>query len=248
MNSLSSSEGAQPVLPVTERMQLMVDRWQTTADARAIFLNCYLLMTRNMIKAVEAGEFYDATWVSELLHRFAEFYFDALVLYEQDPDAAPSVWRITHQAAAQHELLTIQNLMLGVNAHINYDLVLAVVEMLEHEWPTLTPNQRHQRYADHRHVNEVIARTINSVQDEVICRLAPAFYLIDRASGPLDEWLTERLICQWRDTVWHYAERFLNCETADERETLRLEVEQSTLQCANTILLTENIPLLRSLF
>ena len=39
---------------------------------------------------------------------------------------------IVHQprgAASQTETLVLQNLLLGINAHINYDLVLTLVEM-----------------------------------------------------------------------------------------------------------------------
>ena len=44
---------------VAERMQTQVEQWQAAADRRAVFLNCYLLMTSNMLEAVEAGEFHD---------------------------------------------------------------------------------------------------------------------------------------------------------------------------------------------
>src|SRR5829696_2723278 len=141
-----------PEPDLVERMQSKVDAWQVDADERAIFLSCYLLMTRNMLVAVEEGEFYDSTWVRSLLHRFAQHYFNALDAYNQDPDSTLKVWRVAHQSAASGEMLVMQNLMLGINAHINYDLVFAVVEMLEDEWPTLSPEQRHARYLDHSHV------------------------------------------------------------------------------------------------
>jgi hypothetical protein len=179
---------------VTERMRGMVEAWRTAQDTRHIFLNCYLLMTSNVLTALDQGEFQDPVWVRQLLHNFAGYYFVALDAYEQDANHAPQVWRITHQAAAQSDLLVIQNLMLGVNAHINYDLVLTLVDMLENEWPHLSPAQREARYVDHSHVNQVIGSTIDTVQDEVICRLAPAFSLLDQALGPVDEWVTRRMI------------------------------------------------------
>lgn len=232
---------------LVELMQSKVDTWQVDADARAIFLSCYLLMTRNMFAAIEQGEFYDSTWVRSLLHRFAQHYFNALDAYSQDPDSTLKVWRITYQAAARADLLVIQNLMLGINAHINYDLVFALVEMLEGEWPTLSSAQRHARYVDHSHVNKVIGRTIDTVQDQVISRLTPAFFLVDKALGPLDEWMTERLISTWRDTVWNQAVRILTCHTADDREALRIEVEQVAMSRAAAILITENLAALNDL-
>ena len=204
-------------------------------------------MTRNMFAAIEQGEFYDATWVRLLLHRFAQHYFNSLDAYDQDPDSTLKVWRVAHQSAASGDLLVIQNLMLGINAHINYDLVFAVVELLEEEWPTLSPAQQHARYVDYSHVNKVLGRTIDTVQDEVISRLTPAFFLLDTALGPLDEWMTERLITSWRDTVWDQAMRILACHAADDREALRVEVEQITLLRSAAILIAGNFATLDDL-
>jgi hypothetical protein len=227
-------------------MQALVGNWHSVADTRAIFLNCYLLMTRNVLLALDAGEFRDAEWVRSLLERFAEHYFVALDAYSKAPESAPKVWRITHEAAARSDLLVLQNLMLGVNAHINYDLVFALVEMLEEEWPTLTNAERQARYADHSHINHVIGRTIDTVQDDVICRLAPAFFLVDSVFGAVDEWMTAKLIALWRDTVWNYATQIL--ATAGERERLRLEVEEVTMRRAEAILAPNSTATLRSLF
>lgn len=232
---------------VLVRMQGMVDSWQVVADTRAIFLNCYLLMTRNMLAAVDAGEFHDDKWVNHLLHRFADYYFDAAVAYDKDPASASAVWRTTFYAAAQTNLSVIQNLLLGVNAHINYDLVLALAEMLRDEWPTLTQEQRLARYADHCHVNDVIASTIDAVQDQVICPLAPAFSLIDMLFGPADEWIAKQVIIRWRDTVWQNALGIVACGGMDERETLRTEVEELTLRRARALLEVQNLTLLGEL-
>ena len=232
---------------VLVRMQDMVDSWQAATDARSIFLNCYLLMTRNMLAAINAGEFHDAEWAGRLLHRFAEYYFDAAVAYDKDPASASAVWRTTFHAAAQTRLSVIQNLLLGINAHINYDLVLALAEILRDEWPTLSQEQRLARYADHCHVNEVIASTIDAVQDQVIGPLAPSFSLVDLLFGPADEWIAKQLIVRWRDTVWHNALGILACSGLDERETLRIAVEDLALRRAHALLETQNLTLLGEL-
>src|SRR4030065_45099 len=104
-------------------MQTRIRQWEEASDQRAIFLTCYLMMTRNMLSAISQHEFNDAAWVDQLLHRFAEYYFVALEAYEQDPAAAPSVWRLAHNTTQDPSALALQNLLLGVNAHINYDLV-----------------------------------------------------------------------------------------------------------------------------
>lgn len=76
-------------------------------------------MTRNMLAAIKSGEFNDSVWVSILLHRFADYYFDALSAYEQESEHTPAVWLRVHNAALSEDTLILQNLLLGINAHIN---------------------------------------------------------------------------------------------------------------------------------
>lgn len=223
--------------PVTERMASLINDWEQTADRRAIFLRCYLLMTRNMLAAVDGGIFHDCAWVHGLLHRFADYYFDALVAYEQEAAQTPAVWQHVHDVAAAKEAQVLQHLLLGVNAHINYDLVLTLVETLEPEWAQLTAAERSRRYADHCRVNDIIGATVDAVQDDVIETEAPEMDLVDVLLGPVDEWLISTLITRWRDEVWEHALEMLARPDAQQRERKRLQIEARTQRRARAILL-----------
>lgn len=217
-------------------MDNRVQEWQACGDRRAIFLDCYLRMTRNMLAALAAGEFHDGAWVDRLLCRFADYYFDALAAYDRTDPATPPVWRIAHDAAALPGTMTLQNLLLGVNAHINYDLVLTLVEVLAPEWDTLAEVDRHTRYVDYTYVNDVIARTIDVVQDEIIERATPALRLVDDLLGPVDEWVTEKVIVDWREEVWRHAVAMLAATDHAERASQRSAVEAATLRRADLLL------------
>lgn len=223
---------------VTARMSDLIQGWEAAADRRGIFLRCYLLMTRNMLAAVDAGDFHDCRWVNALLHRFADYYFDALVVYDEERERAPAVWQHTHDLAGRDDVQVLQHLLLGVNAHINYDLVLTLVEMLEPEWERLTPQERAARYVDHCHVNDIIAATIDAVQDDVIEPAAPQMDVVDKLLGPLDEWLISHLITRWRQEVWERARAML-ARPAQQREELRSALEDVTQRRARAILLQE---------
>ena len=231
----------------TDHMRRLIDTWRRTADRRAIFLDCYSRMTANMLLALEQGAFQDAAWVEELLHRFAGYYFDALTCYEQDGASAPLVWQIVHDTTRQTGVHALQHLLLGVNAHINYDLVLTLVDLLDHEWTSHSEAMRALRFADHCHVNRVIARTIDAVQDDVLEPCDPALDHVDRWLGRLDEWLIARLIARWRHEVWHNAAAILGAAAGAERAALRRQVETTTLQRARAILLAGTVADLRCL-
>jgi hypothetical protein len=223
--------------PVIDRMQELVNQWEQAGDRRADFLICYHLMTSNMLAAIQAGEFHDPRWVEALLEHFAEYYFVALDDYELDSAGTPAVWRLTFDTATQDQVLVLQNLLLGINAHINYDLVLALVDMLDPEWTSLSPERRQVRYEDHRHVNDIIGRTVDSVQDQVVKPGLPAMRVVDALFGPMDEWMASRLISHWRESVWDAATRMLDCIVSEEREALRTDIEAEALRRARAILI-----------
>jgi hypothetical protein len=218
--------------PVIDHMQERIDRWEQSNDRRSVFLRCYALMTRNMLDAVDAGEFIDSAWVSRLLEHFAGYYFDALDAYEAGADRAPEVWRCTHDAARRSNTPTISLLLLGVNAHINYDLVLAVADLLEPEWPSLSHERRRARYEDYCRVNDIIGRTIDRVQDDILEKREPIMAVIDVLFGPADEWLVSRGITHWRETVWGHAVQRVETPEAARREVLRQEVEDTAMRWA----------------
>lgn len=225
-----------PTDPILEQMQAYIDGWEQIGDNRRVFLTCYAMMTANMLRAVKDGEFHDGVWVNKLLRHFAMYYFEALEAYNQDPQVAPKVWRIAFDAAQNPRLQALQYLLLGVNAHINYDLVLALSDVLEPEWESLSPEQRRLRHADHCQVNTIIGRTIDGVQDQVIERFSPLMELVDRLMGTMDEWLISRLISEWREQVWQHALERLGA-TPTEREGLLNTVEANCLKIADSMLL-----------
>jgi len=192
------------------------------------------LMTTSMMVALERGEFYDTVWVKKLLHHFADYYFESLTCYDCG-DLTPKVWDYAHKSTLNTNLSELQFLILGVNAHINYDLVLALHDLLKPEWHALSETQQKLRYEDHIHVNLVIAKTIDRVQDEILEPLNPALDWIDRLFGRMDEYLISRLITNWREEVWENSQKLLQIETPEAREVFRVELEKEVLHRSDII-------------
>ncbi|MBE2224900.1 MAG: hypothetical protein IAF02_25390 [Anaerolineae bacterium] len=221
--------------PTLAHMQTQTQQWQETADDKALFLRCYFMMTRNVLTAVNHHEFNDPIWVSNLLDLFANYYFVALSAYENDPASAPLVWQVAHNAAKNPTINAMQKLLLGVNAHINYDLVLTLVDMLEMEWESHTEEMRNGRYADHCHINQIIGSTIDAVQDEVLEPAMPILDSVDKLLGPLDEKIILHLITHWREKVWHNATTLLTIPDTQDRHIFIAKVEQEALQTGKYI-------------
>lgn len=223
-------------IPLLQRMNQQIENWEQTGDQRAIFLRCYTLMSENMINAIAQQRFQDAFWVEMLLRRFADYYFDALYLYNLQHDTTPAVWRETHDATKQGRLHVMQNLLLGINAHINYDLALTLYDILHGEWMFLSTEQQQARFKDHCYVNKIIAETIDSVQDSIIEKEDARLKIVDYLMGRTDEWLLSRLISGWRKSVWEAAQQLLAAKNPEAYQEIRKEMETHTLHRARQIL------------
>lgn len=220
--------------PVLDRMHEYVESWKASKDRRHVFLSCYHLMSSNMVQALESQEFHDPVWVQKLLHRFADYYFDNLRCFDCG-DRTSKVWQNAHLAAKETDLSELQLLIVGVNAHINYDLVFALYDLLKPEWESLSEEKKHLRYEDHCHVNKVIAKTIDRVQDEILEPDNPTLEWVDRLFGRMDEFLISKLITKWRDDVWENTQHLLTMDSEKEKELFRKKIESDVIQLEKTI-------------
>jgi hypothetical protein len=233
MSGAGLSWNEAPVL--IERMSSLIDRWSAEEDRRDVFLRCYRMMTVNMHEAIDRGEFSDGPWVATLLQRFAGYYFDALEQWERGPTLAPPVWQLAHESTRLSDAAAWRHLLLGVNAHINFDLVLTLQELLDAEWSGLSATQRTRRYEDYCRVNAIIAATIDAVQDQILAPDIPFSALLDRVLGRLDEYIISRVITSWRDQTWENAVLMLDNPDPAERELIIRRVEADSLRLAGRI-------------
>jgi len=222
-----------PTEPLIQKMIHLADEWETQEDQRTIFLRCYSMMTNNMMTAVSQGRFQDNEWVNHLLHHFADYYFNALACFECGEEV-PLVWQVVH-SKSKSSLHVLQHLLLGINAHINYDLVLSIYDMLYKEWDELSNLEKASRYQDHQLVNKIIGETIDKVQDEVIEKYDPRMDWVDRFLGRLDEIMLSALITRWRTEVWEKVQALLICPEEKTRQAIVKDLERAVLDRAKWI-------------
>jgi len=205
-----------------QQMQTQIQIWEKADDDRAIFLKCYAMMTYNMLQAVADGDFQDGVWVKQLTHVFAGYYFNALADY--DNADKPAVWHLAFETACKKEAHVLQNLLMGVNAHICYDLIFAVADNLPN-WSDLSAADRVRRQQDYQHVNQIIGQTLDAAQASIINVVDTRMGAVDMAFGRLDEWMIHKLITHWRDEVWGQAVAYMQA-SPEERPHLKAHYAQ----------------------
>jgi hypothetical protein len=71
--------------------------------------------------------------------------------------------------------------------------------------------------------------------------------VVDKAMGPLDEWMTAWMIRDWREQVWERAMQLIEALEETERQALVNAVENHSLQRAHAILGDEGLAGLKDL-
>src|SRR5215510_8881564 len=181
------------VTGVLDQMRERLDAFSAN-DLRRLFLGTYLRTTAAVGQAVDRGAFEDPRWVEEWDVVFAQLYLEALDASLTDgPISRP--WRLAFDAPAR--LHPLQHVLLGVNAHVNYDLpqaLLGVISVEDFGDAELLDRRRH----DHENIDGVLASRVAAEDDEL-----PVGTLIDRLLTPLNRLASKRFLREARQKVWH---------------------------------------------
>jgi hypothetical protein len=148
------------VTGVVSRMQQRLDDLPPNARQRRPFLGTYLRTTEAVGAAVSDGLFEDPEWVERWDVVFAELYLDA-----HDADIGgglsrvPRPWRLAFRAPV--ELPALRHVLLGINAHVNYGLPQALLDMIapaDFADPVLID----RRWRDHERIDTVLAGRVGA--------------------------------------------------------------------------------------
>lgn len=94
------------------------------------FAALYYKVTLKVKEGVEDGQFEDGERLAELDVLFANRYLYAYQEWRNSKPVSQS-WQIAFDATGHSKYLVLQHLLLGMNAHINYDLGIAVNEAVQ---------------------------------------------------------------------------------------------------------------------
>jgi hypothetical protein len=207
---------------VVQRMQDRLDALPPELGHRRIFLQTYLRTTAAVGKAVRDGFFEDGAWVERWDVAFAELYIDAHDAdRESRADDVPRPWRLAFDA--DPGLPPLRHVLLGINAHVNYDLpqaMLAVIDRADFKDQALLD----RRHRDHERIDAVLASRVTA-EDQA---LGGARSLLDRALTPLNRLGSKRFLREARVKVWHNVEQLhaarLTGKVAYRKRLAELEV------------------------
>jgi Family of unknown function (DUF5995) len=211
---------------LVERMETMLAPMVETDDPRRFFHATYLRTTRAVGRDIEGGGFVDPDWTERWDVAFAALYLDACDAWTQGR-ATPGPWQVAFDATRGERLAPVRLVLLGMNAHINYDLpqaLLAVISDAEFDDPAVVA----ERATDHEHVDAILVARV-AAEDIELRKVEQRGdrTLLDRALTPFNRSGTKRFLKEARAKVWRNARALSTARRAgpDELERRLRELE-----------------------
>jgi hypothetical protein len=197
-------------------------------DHRGVFATTYLTLSRELRPAIARGFFKGRRYLSLQVTEFANFYFRTLHRYARG-EPVPEAWQIALDTATHGEVNAAQDMLLGINAHVQRDMPFVVAEM-----GLVTPHGK-SRKPDHDRGNVVLNAAYQKVIDAIRDRYDPALALTNANGSPADDALGMEMVKGWREGVWRNAERLVNARTPEEYQQVADSIEANAAQWARMI-------------
>lgn len=183
----------------------IVEEARSAGSRLGWFAALYRGVTRRVKQGIVDGAFDDGRRMDRFDTVFANRYLDAFEAWRAGRSVS-RCWRVAFSAEVMGDLAIVQHLLLGMNAHINLDLAIAVA--------TVAPGDALDGIkADFDRINDLLAAMTDGVQG-AIGRFSPLMDVLDRVGGDADEWLGVFSIHEARADAWRAAQLLVAAPTA----------------------------------
>lgn len=180
------------------RMTELLGRLEEDVDPARFFLGTYLRTTQAVAAALDAGSFEDREWVALWDVDFAGLYLYALEAYRADPESAAEPWQLAF--GAKPALPPEAHVLLGMNAHINFDLPQSLVRMIAPE-DFARPDLLAVRERDHERIDGVLASRV-AEEDLALQSVGGRRTPLDRVMAPANRGASRIFLRESRRKVW----------------------------------------------
>jgi hypothetical protein len=146
-------------------------------DRRSVFASTYVITTVTFKKWLDERRFLNNELVACYVVAFANLYREAVAGYEAgDREAVPVAWQQSFDSARDANVSVYQNLVLGINAHINHDLPYAVLN-------AGLDVHCDQCYQDHTRMNDALRSATPRVRQRIASVYQPSLHVMNWLYG-----------------------------------------------------------------
>jgi Family of unknown function (DUF5995) len=190
-------------------------------DHRALFPRNYEMLTKVLRSYVARRDFFDdRRYLILQVVLFARLYHAAMDAWERDPAQVPGAWRVALEAWRQGDTFGVQDLLLGINAHVQRDMPFVVAAL------GMRFRDGRSRKPDHDRGNLVLDAAYEDIVDMVAREYDPTTGVFASPLHEGDDYFGLETVKLWREGVWRNAERLLNARTEAQRARVAAQIEQ----------------------
>jgi hypothetical protein len=186
------------VAALVARMEELLRALESARNPGRFFLATYLRTTRAVAAALDRGAFEDPDWVARWDVEFAGLYLDALEAHRRDVDSVAGPWRLAF--GADPGLPPEAHVLLGMNAHINFDLPQSLIRMIPPE-DFRSPGLLDLRRRDHERIDGVLVARVGE-EDVALQRAGGRRTRLDRVLAPANRQASRLFLRESRRKVW----------------------------------------------
>ena len=199
-------------------------------DHRGVFATTYLELTREirLTRTRRPGFYRDWRYMYREVAAFANVYFNSVRAWDEGRDV-PDAWRIAFEAARSGDVNGAQDMLLGINAHVQNDMPFVLASL-----GLRRPNGE-SRKIDHDRANLVLDWAYERVVSTVADRYDPLVRTTNADWNFADDVLGLEMVKEWRENVWRNAERLLDARDAAERRSVADAIERDAALWAEHI-------------
>jgi hypothetical protein len=198
-----AGQTAASVADVANILQAM-DNALPNTDGLKWFVKIYFMVTTGVRNNPAVTAFLDPAWTDRLDVVFANLFFSALDAFLKGLPV-PSSWQALFEARKQTGIDRIQFAVAGMNAHINHDLALALLQTDQER--QITPNTLSPQHTDFESVNGIIEAVLpNALQILASDQLG----VLAEDTGKIGRLLAIWSVRAARDSAWDFADHLRN--------------------------------------
>src|SRR5687767_7404122 len=184
---------AQTIDEVLAQLDEVIHRTRQESSRLGYFATLYRNVTLKVKEGINAGVFEDGTRMEQLDVTFANRYLEALDSFQKGRQTS-KCWLKAFNTAANWPPIILQHLLVGMNAHINFDLGIAAQEVAPGD---ALPSLR----KDFDQINNILASMVIKVRSDIE-QLSPWIKFLDQFDTKGQDRFIDFSLSKARASAW----------------------------------------------
>jgi hypothetical protein len=178
-----------------------IDNLLPGTDGLKWFNLLYLNVTQKVDTQPPPGGWENPLWLTRLDVVFAQMYFTAVANWLQNSTSVPSSWKALFEARFAAGIDRIQFALAGMNAHINHDLALALLQTDAEV--NLIPQKNSPEHDDFERVNDILEAVLPQALQYLAAGIVGE---LAQDTGKIGRYLAIWNVRAARDLAWDFAD------------------------------------------